>query len=93
MPPCPPNTASRSRGLLDEAREEQAQLRGVQSGTTAEVARTLLEHLSQSAGLIDRAVQHTAAAAVAAGVALEEVAQWVAPARRGADRDTRRGSQ
>ncbi|MFE4177454.1 DNA-binding protein [Streptomyces sp. NPDC056909] len=62
--------------LLDEAREELAQLRGVQSGTTAEVARTLLEHLSQSAGLIDRAVLHTAAAAVAAGVALEEVAQW-----------------
>ncbi|EGX54544.1 DNA-binding protein, partial [Streptomyces zinciresistens K42] len=62
--------------LLDDAREELAQLRGVQSGTTAEVARTLLEHLSQSAGLIDRAVLHTAAAAVAAGVALEEVAQW-----------------
>ncbi|MFE2718907.1 DNA-binding protein [Streptomyces mirabilis] len=62
--------------LLDEAREELAQLRGVQSGTTAEVARTLLEHLSQSAELIDRAVLHTAAAAVAAGVALEEVAQW-----------------
>ncbi|WP_338146042.1 DNA-binding protein [Streptomyces scabichelini] len=62
--------------LLDEAREELAQLRGAQSGTTAEVARTLLEHLSQSAELIDRAVLHTAAAAVAAGVALEEVTQW-----------------
>ncbi|MEU0650137.1 DNA-binding protein [Streptomyces umbrinus] len=62
--------------LLDEAREELAQLRGVQSGTTAEVARELLEHLSQSAGLVDRAVLHTAAAAVAAGVALEEVARW-----------------
>jgi hypothetical protein len=62
--------------LLDEAREELVQLRGVQSGTTAEVARTLLEHLSQSADLIDRAVLHTAAVAVAAGVALEEVAQW-----------------
>ncbi|MFM9442132.1 DNA-binding protein [Streptomyces acidiscabies] len=62
--------------LLDDAREELAQLRGVQSGTTAEVARTLLEHLSQSAELVDRAVLHTAAAAVAAGVALEEVAQW-----------------
>ncbi|MER5981070.1 TniQ family protein [Streptomyces sp. NPDC001857] len=62
--------------LLDEAREELAQLRGVQSGTTAEVARTLLEHLSQGAELIDRAVLHTAGAAVAAGVALEEVAQW-----------------
>ncbi|MFI6440043.1 DNA-binding protein [Streptomyces sp. NPDC050759] len=62
--------------LLDEAREELAQLRGAQSGTTAEVARTLLEHLSQSAELIDRAVLHTAAAAVTAGVALEEVAPW-----------------
>ncbi|MFF9336155.1 TniQ family protein [Streptomyces albogriseolus] len=62
--------------LLNEAREELAQLRGVQSGTTAEVARELLERLSQSAELIDRAVLHTAAAAVAAGVALEEVAQW-----------------
>ncbi|MEU9412324.1 hypothetical protein AB0E08_42440 [Streptomyces sp. NPDC048281] len=62
--------------LLDEAREELAQLRGVQSGTTAEVARELLERLSQSAELIDRAVLHTAAAAVTAGVALEEVAQW-----------------
>ncbi|MFF0067198.1 DNA-binding protein [Streptomyces sp. NPDC005279] len=62
--------------LLDEAREELAQLRGARSGTTAEVARELLEHLSQSAELIDRAVLHTAAAAVAAGVALEEVAQW-----------------
>ncbi|MEV6507810.1 TniQ family protein [Streptomyces sp. NPDC051642] len=62
--------------LVDEAREQLVELRGVQSGTTAEVARTLLEHLSQSAELIDRAVLHTAAAAVAAGVALEEVAQW-----------------
>ncbi len=62
--------------LLDDAREELAQLRGVQSGTTAEVARMLLEHLSQSAELVDRAVLHTAAAAVAAGVALQEVAQW-----------------
>lgn len=62
--------------LLDEARQELAQLRGVQSGTTAEVARTLLERLSQGAELIDRAVLHTAAAAVAAGVALEEAARW-----------------
>lgn len=62
--------------LLDDAREQLAQLRGAQSGTTAEVARTLLEHLSHSADLIDRAVLHTAAAAVAAGVALEDVAQW-----------------
>ncbi len=62
--------------LLDDAREQLAQLHGTQNGTTAEVARTLLEHLSHSAGLIDQALLHTAAAAVAAGVALEEVAQW-----------------
>ncbi|MGP3974468.1 DNA-binding protein [Streptomyces sp. 8N114] len=62
--------------LLDEAREGLEQVRGAQSGTTAEVARTLLEHLSQSVELIDRAVLDTAAAAVAAGVALEEVAGW-----------------
>ncbi|GAA2774702.1 hypothetical protein GCM10010521_61370 [Streptomyces rameus] len=65
--------------LVDEAREQLVELRGVHSGATAEVARTLLEHLSQSAELIDRAVLHTAAAAVASGVALEEVAQWSRP--------------
>ena len=62
--------------LLDESREQMAQLRGVQSGTTAEVARALLEHLSHSAELIDRAVLHAAATAVAAGVALQDVARW-----------------
>ncbi|GGM24094.1 hypothetical protein GCM10010129_80620 [Streptomyces fumigatiscleroticus] len=61
---------------LKEAREQLGQLRGVQSGTTAEVARTLLEHLSHSADLIDQALLQTAAAAVAAGVALDEVARW-----------------
>ncbi|MET7906215.1 hypothetical protein ABZS86_34080 [Streptomyces sp. NPDC005355] len=62
--------------LVDEAREELVELRGVHSGTTAKVARTLLEHLSHSAALIDQALVHTAAAAVAAGVALEEIAAW-----------------
>ncbi|MGW0846759.1 DNA-binding protein [Streptomyces sp. NPDC002787] len=62
--------------LVDEAREQLVELRGVHSGTTAEVARTLLEHLSESADLIDQALVHTAAAAVASGVALKEVAQW-----------------
>jgi hypothetical protein len=47
--------------LLDKAHEQLVELRGAQSGTTAEVARTLLEHLRQSAELIDRAVLHTAA--------------------------------
>ncbi|MET9452908.1 DNA-binding protein [Streptomyces cinerochromogenes] len=68
--------------LLSDAREGLGQLRGVQNGTTAEVARTLLEQLSHSAGLIDQALVHTAAAAVAAGVALEDVAAWARlPAR------------
>lgn len=62
--------------LADEARKQMVQLRGVHSGTTAEVARTMLEHLSHSADLIDQALVHTAAAAVAAGVALEDVAAW-----------------
>ncbi|MFJ4526503.1 DNA-binding protein [Streptomyces sp. NPDC088810] len=62
--------------LISEAREQLVQLRGVHSGTTAEVARTLLEHLGHSAALIDQALVGTAAAAVAAGVALEDVAAW-----------------
>ncbi|MFF9819454.1 hypothetical protein [Streptomyces sp. NPDC014006] len=40
------------------------------------MARILLEHLSHSAALIDQALVHTATAAVAAGVALEEAAAW-----------------
>ncbi|WP_432158874.1 DNA-binding protein [Streptomyces sp. bgisy153] len=62
--------------LVDEAREQLVELRGVHSGTTAEVARTLLEHLSHSAALIDQALVHTATAAVTAGVSLQEVAHW-----------------
>lgn len=62
--------------LVDEAREGLEQLHGAQSGTTAEVARTLLHHLSCSADLLDRALVETAAGAVAAGVALEDVAGW-----------------
>ncbi|WP_308016634.1 MULTISPECIES: DNA-binding protein [Streptomyces violaceusniger group] len=62
--------------LVKEAGEQLVELRGVHSGTTAEVARTLLEHLSESAALIEKALVHTATAAVTAGVALEEVAGW-----------------
>ncbi|MFG3007414.1 TniQ family protein [Streptomyces calvus] len=62
--------------LIAQAREQLVELRGVHSGTTAEVARTLLQHLSHSAALIERALVGTAAAAVAAGVALEDVAAW-----------------
>ncbi|MFD5576279.1 DNA-binding protein [Streptomyces pseudogriseolus] len=62
--------------MIGEAQEQLVQLRGVHSGTTAEVARTLLEHLSRSAALIDQALVDTAAAAVSAGVAVEEVSAW-----------------
>jgi hypothetical protein len=62
--------------LIDQAREQLVEVRGAHSGTTAEVARTLLQHLSHSAALIDQALVGTAAAAVAAGVALEDVAAW-----------------
>lgn len=62
--------------LVKEAGEQLVELRGVHSGTTAEVARTLLTQLSESAALIEKALVHTATAAVTAGVALEEVAAW-----------------
>ncbi|MFG3013779.1 DNA-binding protein [Streptomyces cinerochromogenes] len=61
---------------IGKAREQLVELRGVHSGTTAEVARTLLQHLSHSADLIDQALVDTAAAAVTAGVALEDASAW-----------------
>ncbi len=61
---------------IAQAREQLVELRGVHSGTTAEVARTLLQHLSHSSALIDQALVGTASAAIAAGVALEDVAAW-----------------
>ncbi|SBV00475.1 hypothetical protein YUMDRAFT_06444 [Streptomyces sp. OspMP-M45] len=66
----------RIEGLVAEACEELEQVHGVQSGTTAEVAQRLLRHLSRSADLLDRALMDTAAGAVAAGVALKDVAGW-----------------
>lgn len=57
--------------MIAEAREQLVQLSDVHSGTTAEVARTLLQHLSHSAALIDQAFADTAVAAVAAGVVME----------------------
>ncbi|WP_406841109.1 DNA-binding protein [Streptomyces sp. AHU1] len=62
--------------LVKEAGEQLVELGGRHSGTTAEVARTLLEHLGRSAELVQEALAHTAVAAVTAGVALEEVAAW-----------------
>ncbi|WP_445398781.1 DNA-binding protein [Streptomyces sp. LE64] len=62
---------------IDCAEEELLQLRGVQTGATADVARRLLRGLGHSAGLIEAAWKRTAVAAVNGGVPLEEVAQWV----------------
>ncbi|WP_238696594.1 MULTISPECIES: TnsA-like heteromeric transposase endonuclease subunit [unclassified Streptomyces] len=62
---------------LDSVQEQLLQLRGVQSGPTADVARRLLRGLGHSAGLIENAWKRTALAAVNGGVPLEEVAQWV----------------
>ncbi|MFG2638085.1 DNA-binding protein [Streptomyces sp. NPDC048362] len=62
---------------IDSAEEQLLQLRGMQTGPTAEVARRLLRGLGHSAGLIENAWKRTAVAAVNGGVPLEEVARWV----------------
>ena len=62
---------------IDSTEEQLLQLRGVQTGPTAEVARRLLRGLGHSAGLIEIAWKRTAVAAVNGGVPLQEVARWV----------------
>ncbi|MFJ8806245.1 DNA-binding protein [Streptomyces sp. NPDC102490] len=62
---------------IDSAEEQLLQLRGVQTGPTADVAQRLLRGLGHSAGLIENAWKRTAVAAVNGGVPLEEVARWV----------------
>ncbi|MBP8536608.1 DNA-binding protein [Streptomyces sp. MK37H] len=62
---------------VDSAEEQLLQLRGVQTGPTADVARRLLRGLGHSAGLIENAWKRTAVAAVNGGVPLQEVARWV----------------
>ncbi|MEU0412946.1 hypothetical protein ABZ307_34690 [Streptomyces griseorubiginosus] len=62
---------------IDSAEERLLQLRGVQTGPTAEVAQRLLRGLGHSAGLIENAWKRTAVAAVNGGVPLEEEARWV----------------
>ncbi|MEU7234907.1 DNA-binding protein [Streptomyces chrestomyceticus] len=61
---------------LDSVQEQLLQLRGVQTGPTAEVARRLLRGLGHSASLIENAWKRTALAAVNGGVPLQEVARW-----------------
>ncbi|MFD5110275.1 TniQ family protein [Streptomyces cinereoruber] len=62
---------------IESAEEQLIQLRGVQTGPTAEVTRRLLRGLGHSAGLIEAAWKRTAVAAVNGGVPLEDVARWV----------------
>jgi hypothetical protein len=61
---------------IESAEEQLLQLRGVQTGPTADVARQLLRTLRHSADLIENAWKRTALAAANAGMPLEEVAQW-----------------
>lgn len=63
-------------GLINEAEEQLGQLRGAQTGSTADVAQHLLQTLRHGAGLLDQALRHTAAAALNAGVPPRDVAQW-----------------
>ncbi|MFJ8563243.1 hypothetical protein [Streptomyces sp. NPDC093514] len=72
----PSEQRARIGSLIDSAEEQLTQLRGVQSGPTAEVARQLLRSLGHSAGLIESAWKRTAVAAVNGGVPLEQVAEW-----------------
>jgi hypothetical protein len=61
---------------IESAEEQLLQLRGAQTGPTADVARQLLRSLRHSAGLIENAWQRTALVAANAGIPLEEVARW-----------------
>lgn len=61
---------------IESAEEQLHQLRGVQTGPTADVTQQLLRSLRHSAVLIENAWKRTALAAANAGVPLEEVAQW-----------------
>jgi hypothetical protein len=72
----PPEQRARIGGLIESAEEQLVQLRGVQAGPTAEVARQLLRSLGHSARLVEGAWKRTAVAAVNGGVPLEEVARW-----------------
>ncbi|MEU1676826.1 DNA-binding protein [Streptomyces roseifaciens] len=62
--------------LLGEAEEQLQQLHGAQVGTTAEVARSMLEGLSRGSDLLDQVLLRVMVAAVNAGVGLEEMARW-----------------
>ncbi|MFI1184085.1 DNA-binding protein [Streptomyces sp. NPDC020799] len=62
--------------LLGDAEEQLLQLRGAQSGTTADAAQYLLQGLGRGLELLDQALLRVMVAAVSAGVGMEEVARW-----------------
>lgn len=72
----PPEQRMLITRAIEGAEEQLIQLRGAQYGKTAEVAQQLLRTLGQAATLIDQAVRESAAAALTAGMALEDVARW-----------------
>ncbi|MGW3956972.1 DNA-binding protein [Streptomyces sp. NPDC004752] len=72
----PPEQRALITSALQSAEEQLLQLRGVQTGPAADVARQLLRTLRHSAALIDNAWKRTALAAANAGIPLEEIAQW-----------------
>lgn len=67
---------ARITSLVNDAEEQLTQLRGAQYGKTADTAQQLLSNLGHAATLIDQAVRETAAAALTAGMALEDLASW-----------------
>ncbi|WP_425274524.1 DNA-binding protein [Streptomyces flavidovirens] len=73
----PPEQRMLITRAIERAEEQLHQLRGVQTGPTADVAQQLLRNLRHSAVLIENAWKRTALAAANAGVPLEEVARWV----------------
>ncbi|MGG7576154.1 DNA-binding protein [Streptomyces sirii] len=72
----PAEQRARITSLVNDAEEQLTQLRGAQYGKTADAAQQLLGNLGHAATLIEQAVQETAAAALAAGMALEDLARW-----------------
>ncbi|MDH6513736.1 hypothetical protein M2163_009292 [Streptomyces sp. SAI-135] len=72
----PPEQRMLITRAIEGAEEQLTQLRGAQYGKTADVAQQLLSTLGHAATLIDQAVRESAAAALGAGMALEEVARW-----------------
>ncbi|MHC3475544.1 DNA-binding protein [Streptomyces sp. 7R007] len=72
----PPEQRAQITRAIESAQEQLLQLRGAQYGKTADAARQLLRTLGHAATLIDQAVRETAAAALTAGMALEDLAYW-----------------